>query len=279
MTKFFMFTIKAPDFNLEATLESGQVFGFQKSPDGFYEGTIDGREVRLRQDLNFLQVQNHSQKSTEPKVRHFFDLDRDLNPVYEILNKEEPLAKILQKFRGLRLIRQNSWEALACFIISSNNNVKRIQGIWKNLTSRLSADGFSFPKPFEIAKSHERMLRELGLGYRAPFLFRSAQFLAHNPVSLDLIREAEYSEARHRLLQFPGIGPKVADCALLYGFQKYEAFPVDVWILRVMRKLYFRNRKVSEEKIHGFGQKRWGNLAGYVQQYLFHGARSGLFDL
>jgi len=271
-----MFEIETPDFNLEATLESGQVFGFQKSVDGFYEGTIEGREVRLRQNLNFLEIHNRSQKSAEPQVRRFFDLDRDLSDVYKILKSDDQLIKSYERFKGLRLIQQNSWEALACFIISSNNNVKRIQGIWKNLTSRLSASGRSFPQPIDIARSHEGMLRELGLGYRAPFLFRSAQFLARNPVSLDLIRQSEYEEARHRLLQFPGIGPKVADCALLYGFQKYEAFPVDVWILRVMRKLYFNNRKVSEEKVRKFGQKRWSGLAGYVQQYLFHAVRNNV---
>ncbi len=271
-----MFEIKAPDFNLEATLESGQVFGFQKKEDGFYEGVIGEEKIQLRQKLDLLEIQNHSRKNTEQAVRRFFDLERDLTPVYEILNQDKCLAKTFYAFKGLRLIRQNSWEALACFIISSNNNVKRIQGIWKNLTSRLSSNGYSFPKPIEIARNHERILRELGLGYRAPFLLRSAQFISQNPVSLDLIREANYEEACHRLLQFPGIGPKVADCALLYGFQKYEAFPVDVWILRVMRKLYFKNRKVSEKTVHCFGQKRWGNLAGYVQQYLFHGVRNGI---
>lgn len=189
----------------------------------------------------------------------------------------DPLLRAAaEKLKGLRLIRQDSWEALACFIISSNNNVKRIQGIWKNLSERLSHDKKSFPTAREIACRHERTLRDAGLGYRAPFLLRTAQFISINPQTLDAIREAEYSEALKRVIGFPGIGPKVADCVLLYGFQKYEAFPVDVWILRVMRKLYFRGRNVSEERVRRFGQKRWGSLAGYVQQYLFHGVRNGV---
>ena len=188
--------------------------------------------------------------------------------------EEDPLlSPVAKKLKGLRLIRQDPWEALACFIISSNNNVKRIQGIWKNLSERFSHDKKSFPTPHEVACRHERTLREAGLGYRAPFLLRSAQFISANPQTMDAIRAAEYTEALKRVISFPGIGPKVADCVLLYGFQKYEAFPVDVWILRVMRKLYFRGRSIPEARIRRFGQKRWGNLAGYVQQYLFHSAR------
>lgn len=268
--------LDAPDFQLEATLDSGQVFGFRKNQDLSYDGVASGHAVRLWQSGSRLAVENGGSRRIAEKVRAYFDLARDLSPVFSELQADSQLVPALRAFRGLRLIRQDSWEALACFIISSNNNVKRIQGIWRNLTSRLSSDGRSFPKPLEIAKSHERMLRELGLGYRAPFLLRSAQFVSQNPISLEVIRAADYDEARNRLLQFPGIGPKVADCALLYGFQKYEAFPVDVWMLRIMRKLYFKNRRVSEEAIHRFGQKRWGRFAGYIQQYLFHGARSGV---
>ena len=122
----------------------------------------------------------------------------------------------------------------------------------------------------------QELMRQAGLGYRAPFLLRTAQFLSTNPHNLEAVRGEDYAAARSRVLAFPGIGPKVADCALLYGFQRFDAFPVDVWILRAMRKLYFRNRSVSEERVHAFGQKRWGTMAGYVQQYLFHGARTGV---
>ncbi len=242
-----MLRIETPDFNLEATLESGQVFGFRKNGDGFYEGVIRDSKVRLRQREQTLDVRNGRGARFAKALRDYFDLDRDLTPVYQLLLEDKRIAHLAGALRGLRLIRQDSWEALAGFIISSNNNIKRIQGIWRNLTSRLSQNGFSFPKPSEIACRHERTLRELGLGYRASFLLRTAQFIAVNPVCLDLIREAEYHEAKERLIQFPGIGPKVADCVLLYGFQKHEAFPVDVWILKVMRALFFRSRNVSEE--------------------------------
>ena len=276
--------LQADDFNLEATLDSGQVFGFKKHDDKVYEGVIAGRPVRLWQTQNRLYTDNGF---PQERLIHFFDLDRDLSSVYRIL-KEENIYAACKKIMGLRLIRQDPWEALACFILSSNNNVKRIQGIWKNLSeyycgggSRLPAGEAgtaptAFPTASQIASSHERILRQLGLGYRAPFLQYTAQFVSQNLKYLEWVREADYGEAKARVLALPGIGEKVADCVLLYGFQKYEAFPVDVWILRVMRKLYFRNRKVSDKKIHEFAQKKWGDKAGYVQQYLFHGARSGI---
>ncbi|MBI4387854.1 MAG: DNA-3-methyladenine glycosylase 2 family protein [Candidatus Omnitrophica bacterium] len=267
-------TLTVQDFNLSATLDSGQVFGFTRRTDQTYEGAIFGSRVRVFQKSFRICVEASSKKFTETVFRRYFDLDRDLNSIQEILC-EEGFKKQLEPIWGLRLIQQDSWEALACFIISSNNNIKRIQGIWHNLTQKLSKSGSSFPNPTEIARSHERVLRELGLGYRAPYLLRAAQFVSVNPDSLQVIRNSDYGKARERLLRFPGIGPKVADCALLYGFQKYEAFPVDIWMLRTMRKYYFKNRSVTEEKVHRFAQEKWGSHAGYIQQYLFHGARMG----
>lgn len=266
------FVVKAPDFNLKTTLESGQVFGFRSHPSGEFHGRVHGWDLKLSQTRQSLHI--FAPRGFKKSVLiDYFDLKRDLSPIYRVMAEDPLLRPAAKKLKGLRLIRQDSWEALACFIISSNNNVKRIQGIWRNL-SGLSHDKKSFPAAREIARRHERTLREAGLGYRAPFLLHTAQFISTNPQTLDAIRGAEYTDAFKRVIGFPGIGPKVADCVLLYGFQKYESFPVDVWILRVMRKLYFRNRSVSEGEVRRFGQKRWGNLAGYVQQYLFHSARS-----
>jgi N-glycosylase/DNA lyase len=287
--------IACVDFHLSATLESGQVFGFNRLEDGSYEGTLAGHFARFSQpeETQSLQVDHDPKRLSlqgakmgsgkgletesprglsEGVVRDYFDLDRDLRPLFSVLENEKPLAASLGTFRGLRLIRQDPWQALACFILSSNNNVKRIQHIWRNLETHYSG----FPSAEDIARTHERTLRQLGLGYRAPFLSRTGTFLATNPYYLDAMRTCDYDEARSRALAFPGIGPKVADCVLLYGFHRLDAFPVDIWILRAMRKHYFGGRRVSEQRVHTYGRKRWGALAGYVQQYLFHGARNGV---
>ncbi len=265
--------IPVSDFNLEATLDSAQVFGFQKNERNVYSGVLEGRPAKIWQEGNLLNVDGTVAEKT---IRNYFDLARDMRPVYDTLAADERLVKPLQEFKGLRIIRQNGWEALAGFIISANNNFKRIQGIWRGLSRDLSHDEYNFPSAEQIAASSEKKLRELGLGYRAPYLFQTAKFVAANPEVLDIIRSAEYEDAKERVMAFPGVGEKVADCVLLYGFQKYESFPVDVWIHRIVRKLYFRNRKISEKKIAAFGRKRWGAQAGFVQQFLFHGARTGI---
>ena len=268
--------LNAPDFNLEATLESGQVFGFKKITDGTFEGFLFGNLVQISQIQDQLWVAAGKSPLSEKDFRTFFDLDRDLKPLYKILNQEETLRGTYEKFKGLRLIQQDSWEALAGFIISSNNNIKRIQKIWKNLSEHFCPSQDRFPSPGEIAKAKEADLRRLGLGYRAPFLLKTAKAILKNPEQIDQIRRADYEKAKELLLKYPGVGEKVADCVLLFGFQKYEAFPVDVWIARAMKKLYFKKRKVSESKIADFARKRWGKNAGYIQQYLFHAARAGV---
>jgi N-glycosylase/DNA lyase len=264
------------DFNLEATLDSGQVFGFEKQAEAQYVGRIDNEAVHLSQNHDTLQIEGGMlQKSFRNRLQTYFDLNRNLDPVYTFLNEDRAFRHVPNQLKKLRLIRQDSWQALASFIISSNNNVKRIQGIWRNLTFWIGQGGH-FPTPLEIAQSHEGLLRQCGLGYRAPFLLRTAQFIAKNPVCLEMIAKSEYEEARLRVLAFPGVGPKVADCILLYGFGRYEAFPVDVWIYRVMKTYYFPKRSTDDAKVHRFAQKKWGAWAGYVQQYLFHAARCGI---
>ena len=268
--------LRTGDFNLNATLESGQVFGFTKTNSGRYEGAISGTSVKLWQEDNFLLAESAGRKISEEKLIHYFDLDHDLTQIYRILSEDARLKPVLLHFKGLRVIRQDPWEALACFIISSNNNIKRIQKIRNNLSRAFSSPELGFPNAHVLARTNEFELRELGLGYRAPFLLQVARIYAAWRELPGEIRKADYQMAKAQLLRFPGIGEKVADCVLLFGFQKYEAFPVDVWIHRTVRKLYFRNRKTSERKIREFGQRRWGNYAGYVQQYLYHGAKSGI---
>ncbi len=274
-----MIKLQAGDFNLEATLDSGQVFGFLKRADGTYKGTIGGIHIGLCQKQKILQIEENGNEISEKSVRTYFDLDHDLTPLYRLLCGDACLRLVSERFKGLRIIQQNPWEALACFIISSNNNIKRIQGIRKNLSQAFRASDLLFPEALDIARSDEHTLRSLGLGYRAPFLLWAARYVSNHKDTFDQIRGLSYEEAKQQLIQLPGVGEKVADCVLLFGFQKYEAFPVDVWIFRAVKKLYFRNRKVSGKKIQEFGRKKWGKYAGYVQQYLYHGAKCGVLEI
>lgn len=268
---------EAADFNLEVTMDSGQVFGFVKQGGAVYRGDIGGQNISFYRKNNRLFW---DQCISEKTLRRYFDLDRDLSPVYRALKADPKLVAAYNSLRGLRLIQQDPWQGLAGFILSSNNNVKRIQRIWSAMieyySTKRKSGVMGFPSAREIADTHENTLRQLGLGYRAPFLWASSVFVANNPQCFEYIREESYERALEKVLCFPGIGPKVADCVLLYAFQKYEAFPVDVWILKIVRRLYFNNRKVSEDRVRSFAQARWGEHAGYIQQYLFHGARTGI---
>ena len=268
--------VKVRDFDLEATLESGQVFGFRRNEDGAFEGVISGCHVTLHQQSGTLRVEAKGPNLGEVDVRFYFDLDRDLSPVYDILGREEPLCSLPYALEGLRVIRQDPWESLAGFILSANNNIKRVQGIWRNLSLEFSNGSFRFPSARDIAGTREIVLRRLGLGYRAPFLLDTARLIAADPGTFHRLRDCRYDDAKLQLVHYPGVGAKIADCVLLFGFQKYEAFPLDVWVWRAMRKLYFRNRKVPKEKVRAFARTRWGGWAGYIQQYLYHGARKGL---
>ena len=269
--------IAVRDFNLEATLDSGQVFGFVKNSGSVYEGEISGIHVMLSLHPEHLSIETNGSQVSERAIRAYFNLDHDMAPVYELLLEDDRLKLAYQEFKGLRIIRQDPWEALACFIISSKNNIKRIRKIRRNLSSAFCESPFRFPEARKIAQSNEGILKQLGLGYRAPFLLAAAKRVVQDGNLFSKIRKKSYREAKNELMNFRGVGEKVADCALLFGFQKYEAFPVDVWIYRAMRKLYFRNRMVSERRVREFGQRRWGKCAGYIQQYLYHGVKSNIW--
>lgn len=271
-------TLHAELFDLESTMDSGQVFGFRKISAQCYEGGFGGQRTVFSQEGPVLRIR--SEEPVDPAaVRRFFDLDRDLDPIHACLDADESLAGLSARFRGLRILKQDAWEATACFIISANNNVKRIQHIWRNLCQGYCGSLISFPTPEAIAASNAGVLRRMGLGYRAPYLFETAKAVAQNRASFEEIHTLDYASARGRVLEFKGVGDKVAECVLLYGFGKQEAFPVDVWIFRAIKKLYFRRRRLTPKKAREFGQKRWGASAGYVQQHLFHGARTGFFDI
>lgn len=265
----------APDLHLDATLDSGQTFSFRKNPDQSFSGFLQGVPVRFVHDAGLLRGVCAPGRLKSEAVRDYFDLDYDLTPVYRILDGDDLLRPALA-YRGLRLLRQDPWEATAGFILSSKNNIKRIQLMWKRVSEHFTGEG-RFPSADRLAQSNETELRGLGLGYRAGFLYKSARRISADPSAfLATGRDPDYAAAKEKLQEFDGVGPKVADCILLYGFHRLEGFPVDVWIERVMKKLYFRNRKTPAAKIHRFALKRWGGHAGYVQQYLFHAVRTGV---
>lgn len=285
-----MLHVPAQDFSLADTLASGQTFRWRFKHGAFY-GFIPARPdahgaggagcaVRVRQHGSLLAVETVDSRLTAADVIHAFALDLDLAPILASIDVDAQVHEALRRFRGLRIMRQDPWECLASFICSSFNNIMRIQGMLERLCQHfgtpLAFNGFrgcSFPSAETLARVPERRLRELGLGFRAPYLKRSARLVAEGTLPFEALRRTDYVVTKAALLRCAGVGDKVADCVALFGLQKYEAFPVDVWIERAMR-YYFRTRTPTRARLHDFARRHFGRYAGYAQQYLYHYVRT-----
>ncbi|MGD0812150.1 MAG: DNA glycosylase [Verrucomicrobiota bacterium] len=272
----------ADNYDLAATLTSGQAFRWRWM-NGAWEGVVAGRWVRLRQEQNRIFAETATPVADWDWLRHYLQLDIDLRNIFETFPPDEPLQKSVQACAGLRLLRQEPWECLASFICSSTKQIVQIQQIIALLCRRfggpLAVPGgheavHSFPDFARLAEATESGLRECKLGFRAPYLLDTARKLRSGEVDLTALHGAALEEARAQLLQLPGVGPKIADCVLLFGYGFQQAFPVDVWIMKALRQLYFSKRRVKVARLHRFSRTHFGPHSGYAQQYLFHYMRT-----
>ncbi len=278
--------IRAPDFNLEKTLDSGQVFHWEKTDDGFV-GTIGKRAVYVEQCGNMLKVRDGHAPAKSPRrplpgsIAHYFALD---HPLAEICGSfpKDPLMSAARDFcRGLRIIRQPRWECLATFVCSSMKQVAHIRQISLALRKRFGEQRrignhvvYTFPPAQRIARASESALRECALGYRAKNLRATAQLVSGAVADLEAWSALSDAELRKQLCALPGVGPKIANCVMLFAYERLQAFPIDVWIERVLRQQYFsRRKKMTTQRLQQFSEAYFGEHGGYAQQYLFHHAR------
>jgi N-glycosylase/DNA lyase len=267
-------------YDLSATLDSGQAFRWRQSDDT-WTGVIHGRWVQLRAEPGVIVAETVG--PADDWLRHYLQLDVDLPHVLSSFPQDdEALQSAVRACPGLRLLRQDPWECLASFICSSTKQIVQIRQIIALLCTRFGEPvsvppgeepAFSFPSIERLAAATEASLRECKLGFRAPYLRHTAQMLAAGEVNLTRLSELPLGQARAELCKLPGVGEKIADCALLFSCGHAEAFPVDVWIMRALRRHYFPRRKVSPARMRRFIEKHFGPHAGYAQQYLFHHIR------
>jgi len=262
--------IRAPSFDLRASLECGQVFGWRKHGDG-YAGVLKGKKVLVRQRTPFLEFQGASAK----QIRDYFALDHDLKRIYSEIAVDGNLRKAVKEFNGMRILRQEPWECAVSFMCSQNSNIPRIEKMLYNIRSNFGkplGNGFySFPTPAQLSKATEKQLQQLGLGYRAKYVKRFADHVARHHDDFVALKELSYEKAREKLMNHLGIGPKVADCVCLYSLEKLDAFPIDAWMKKVLEKY---GKKEGYAKSAAFARRRFGRFAGYAQLYLFSLARS-----
>ena len=268
--------IRAPDFDLAKTLASGQVFHWDSLGDGFV-GTIAETPIYLEQKGERLLVR----PETELLVRHYFALDHPLPKICAAF-PDDPAMNAARDFcRGLRILRQPIWECLASFICSSMKQVAHIRQMSRALRERFGVSHelpgmtvYSFPSADRLAETTEAELRACALGYRAKNLLATARRVRSGEADLEGWRNLTDDELRARLCDLPGVGMKVANCVMLFAYERLRAFPIDVWIERVLREKYFpRRRKFRPNELQNFSAKYFGEHGGYAQQYLFHHAR------
>jgi N-glycosylase/DNA lyase len=267
--------IAAPDFDLEKTLNSGQVFHWEKIDNGFIGAIgdigvwISQRDKELRSNANAELLQN------------YFALDHPLRKICAAFPNDTAMNIAKDFCRGLRIIRQPKWECLATFICSSMKQVAHIRQISHALRERFGDERkidnhivFTFPSAERLARSSEKELRECALGYRAKNLLATARLIANGDVDLEQMSILSDVDLRAALCALPGVGAKVANCVMLFAYERLRAFPIDVWIERTLREKYFaRKRKVTTKHLRDFAAEYFGEHGGYAQQYLFHHAR------
>lgn len=273
--------LAAPDFNLATTLGSGQVFHWLPAGCGF-AGMIGETPVYVEQHGETLLV---SAGAAELTAR-YFALDHPLREIQASFPAEDTALRAAAAYcEGLRIIRQPLWECLATFITSSLKQVAHIAQISHTLRRRFGCcagemngvELHAYPTPERLAAAAEAELRACGLGYRAKTLLATARMLAEagGAGALERLRGVDRATALAALCEYSGVGTKVANCVLLFGYERLEAFPIDVWIERVLRENYFpRRRKVTPQLLEKFCAKHFGAYGGYAQQYLFHHART-----
>ena len=275
-------------FDLDLTLDCGQVFRWKKTGSE-WEGVIAGKSVTISQDDDILTYNG----SKESDIIRYFNLEiraQDIisqikhsisQYVCEAGNRTDELFEsVATTGAGLRIIRQDPWECLISFICSQNSNIptitKRISLLCERYGRAITNNVFSFPCPFDLAERGEEELRTCCTGYRAPYIARTAQYIIRDPEFLSRIYNCSMQDAKDELMKLPGVGPKVADCILLFAYNRYEVVPVDVWIRNIITTLYpeVSNRRCNKKEcsyndIADFCREYFGEYAGYAQQYIF----------
>ncbi|MEY2466022.1 MAG: N-glycosylase/DNA lyase, partial [Verrucomicrobiota bacterium] len=244
---------------------------------------IGNHWVRLRADEFSITAETAKPVADWTWLTHYLQLDLDLIAVLVTFPDDEPMRAALGSCRGLRLLRQEPWECLASFILSSTKQIVQIQQIVALLCERFGepisaapefAPAFAFPPAARLARATEAELRACKMGFRAPYLLETARRITEGTLDLERLRQLSAAQAREELMQQHGVGRKIADCVLLFAYGFPTAFPVDVWVVKALQKLYFPKRRVKVKRLQRFSETHFGPNAGYAQQYLFHYMRT-----
>ena len=273
-------------FNLTHIFECGQCFRWNKNEDESYTGVVRKNVINIKMINNDVYVNSYGEDDLRNLFNNYFDMNRDYEEIKAKLREiDNHMKQSISYGDGIRLLNQNLWETIISFIISANNNIPRIKGIIERISKRygdkIDWDGveyYTFPTSEQLSKASVEDLRNLGLGFRDVRVYETTQKILNKEIDLEkLHQEKDTEKVREELLTLPGVGPKVADCILLFStLKRLTVFPIDVWVRRVMNDLYIHNEKeekVDKKLIMNVANEKFGDLCGIAQQYLFYWKR------
>ena len=273
-------------FNLTHIFECGQCFRWNQNEDRSYTGIVRKNVINIKMINSDVYVSSYGEDDLKELFNNYFDMNRDYELIKSKLSKIDNHMKESIKYgEGIRLLNQDLWETIISFIISANNNIPRIKGIIERISKRYGnkiewngVEYFAFPTPEQLSKASVEDLRNLGLGFRDVRVYETTQKVLNKEVDLEKLHTIEDTQAvRDKLLTLPGVGPKVADCILLFStLKRLDTFPIDVWVRRVMNDLYIHNEneeKVDKKLIMSVANEKFGDLQGIAQKYLFYWKR------
>ena len=273
-------------FELKDIFECGQCFRWNEQEDGSYTGVIKNAILNVKKENENIIFTGICEEDIKSLIEYYFDLNTDYEKIKQKLsNIDEYLKTSIEYGKGIRILNQDLWEMIISFIISANNNIPRIKGIIERLSQKYGNEiewkgqrYYTFPTAEQLKDVTVEKYRKLGLGFRDIRLYETTKMILNKEVDLEKLKNnPNTQEVRNELLTLSGVGPKVADCILLFSdLKRFDVFPIDVWVRRVMNDLYIKENdetKVSKTKIEKLAEEKFGDLKGLAQQYLFYWRR------
>lgn len=268
------------DFEPKHIFECGQCFRWDREEDGSYTGVAHGKVLNVKKDREDIVLSNTNLDDFNKIWRDYFDLDNNYGEIKEELSKDSILKEAIKFGHGIRILKQDEWETLISFIISARNSIPMIKRTINLLSEKYgefigeyrNRKYYSFPDAKTLNKISVEELMECKTSFRSKYIISAATIVSSGEIDIYRIKNLETEDARKELMLFSGVGPKVSDCIMLFSMKKYDAFPIDIWVKRVMEYFYLKE-DTPLKVIQEFGQEKFGQYAGFAQQYLFYYAR------
>lgn len=271
-------------FKVKDIFECGQCFRWNEEPDGSYTGIFGHNVLNVKEEKDIV-ITGICNGNIEDICKNYFDLDRNYEEIKETLSLiDDNMKESIKYGKGIRILNQDLWEMIISFIISANNNIPRIKGIIERMSAKYGQEikfrgtsYYTFPTIDELSQASVKDLKDLGLGFRDRYVYETTKKIKEGKINLENLKQESTNEVRKQLLTLTGVGPKVADCIMLFStLKRFDVFPVDVWVRRVMNDLYIHNEdetKVNKKQIQEIARDKFGALEGIAQQYLFYWKR------